>query len=136
MYKGTMNKVILTGNLGADPEIKAIGDTHVVNARLATSRKTRDGEATDWHNIKVWGKQAEAFASLMQKGSKLTVEGEVQYQQWETDAGEKRITPIIFCQRWQGLTGFRDNPKPQDSGGNNDFGGPTPEDFDNDIPFN
>lgn len=132
MYKGTTNILVLTGNLGQDPELVEVGETVVCNASLATTRKTRDGERTDWHRLRIWGKAAENFARMMQKGSKVSISGEIQYDERIKD-DEKRIYPSVFVRDWQGLSGFRDKEpeghEPPSSAQ------PGPEDFDDDIPF-
>ena len=77
----SINKIILVGNLGQDPEIKTLnGGSRVCNASIATSEtlKNKDGskgEETTWHDIEIWDKRADAFHEYMQKGSKVYVEG-------------------------------------------------------------
>jgi len=104
----SVNKAILVGNLGRDPEIKNWDDgTKTVTASLATSRKwkTRTGEPkeqTAWYLVQFSGALAE-IADKLKKGSKIYVEGEIQYQEWEKD-GEKRYSTSIRAFNFQFLS--------------------------------
>lgn len=94
-----VNKVILLGNLGADPELKTFGETSVAKFSLATSEswKSKEGEKkteTQWHNCEVWGKMAEIISHFAKKGSTLYVEGAVKYDSYEKDNEKKFITKI------------------------------------------
>lgn len=98
----SLNKVMLIGNLGADPEIKYIPNgTAVANLRLATSdnRKNRDGEyeeRTEWHRVVLYGRQAEIAKDYLHKGSKVYVEGRIETRSWEDKDGQKRfMTDIV-----------------------------------------
>jgi single-strand DNA-binding protein len=93
-----MNKAILHGNSGKDPEVKQIGETKVAKFSLATQsfRKDTDGnKVTDWHNIVAWGKLADLCEKYVKKGSSLIVEGEIQYRSYtDKDGVTKYITEI------------------------------------------
>ncbi|HEY2513175.1 MAG TPA: single-stranded DNA-binding protein, partial [Polyangiaceae bacterium] len=84
-----LNKVMLLGNLGQDPELKMIaGGQAVLNLRLATTETYMDRnntrqERTDWHTVTVWGKRAEALAKILGKGSQIFVEGRIQTRSYE-----------------------------------------------------
>lgn len=103
-----MNKAILKGNLGADPELRYTqGGQAVLNMRLATTERyvDKDGakqERTDWHTLTLWGKRGEALAQHLKKGSSILVEGRIQTSSYEKD-GEKRykteinVTELEFC---------------------------------------
>lgn len=92
----SVNKAILIGNLGQDPEAKQVNDKTVVNFSLATSEKRGDDMHTTWHRVVVWGKLAEICSQYLKKGSKVYVEGKIQNRQWEEDGGVKRnITEIL-----------------------------------------
>lgn len=107
---GSVNKVILIGNLGADPEVRRLnsGD-QVVNFRLATSDTWRDKntgerkERTEWHNVVVYneniGKVVEQYCK---KGSKVYVEGQLQTRKWQDQSGQDRYTTEIVLQRFRG----------------------------------
>ncbi|WP_182086990.1 single-stranded DNA-binding protein [Aureimonas sp. ME7] len=107
---GSVNKVILVGNLGADPEIRRLnsGDA-VVNLRIATSETWRDKasgerkERTEWHSVVIFNeglvKVAEQF---LKKGSKVYVEGQLQTRSWDDQSGQKRYTTEIVLQRFRG----------------------------------
>lgn len=95
-----MNKVILIGNLGQDPELRHTPSSSVLSLRLATTEryKDRDGEyreATQWHTVEVWGRRGEGLANVLAKGSQLCVEGSIRYDQWEDKQGNKRTTTKI-----------------------------------------
>lgn len=90
-----LNRVMLLGNLGADPELRHTkGGEPILNLRLATAEryKTRDGEwseRTDWHSCVVWGKRGEALSKILRKGSSIFVEGSLRTSSYEKD-GQKR----------------------------------------------
>ncbi len=92
-----VNKVILVGNLGQDPEVKEVsGDRKVASVTLATneSYKDRDGNKVDkveWHRLVLWGTLAELAGKYMKKGSQVYVEGKLQTRSWEDEAGVKRF---------------------------------------------
>ena len=95
-----MNRAFLIGNLGKDPEVKQIeGGTSVGTFSLATSSKYKNKageliEDTQWHNITVWGKLAEIAAKYLKKGTKIAVEGEIRYREYEKDGQKKYFTEI------------------------------------------
>ena len=96
-----MNKVILSGNLGSDPEIRYTqSGTPVANVSLATNEKWKDKsgekqERTEWHKLVLWDKQAELAGEYLKKGSKILVEGRIQSSSWETDGERKYKTEIV-----------------------------------------
>ena len=100
----SVNKVILIGNLGRDPELRYTqGGQGVANFTLATNErwKDKDGqnqERTEWHRIVVWGKQAENCAQYLQKGRSCYIEGRLQTREWEDKEGHKRQTTEIVAQ--------------------------------------
>lgn len=98
----SLNKVILIGNLGADPEIRyTASNTAVTNFRIATTERWNDKqsgerrEQTEWHRIVVWGRQAEHCNEYLSKGRSVYVEGRLQYREWEDKDGNKRWTTEI-----------------------------------------
>ncbi len=144
-----VNKVILVGNLGRDPELRATpSGQQVASFSLATNRKwnDRDGnrqEQTEWHNIVVWGRQAEIASQYLKKGRQIFVEGRLQTSSWEDrQSGEKKYKTEIICDNFQMLGQRGDS----DFGGGYqqpDASGPAPEAAppetappeDDDIPF-
>lgn len=87
----SVNKVILVGNVGSDPEVRTTGNGNTVASfSLATSWKRGDEEKTDWHRVSCFGKTAEIVEQYVSKGDRLYVEGRISYRQWENDEGEKR----------------------------------------------
>ena len=95
-----MNKVILIGNLGNDPEVRTLENgTKVASFSIATSErwKNKQGEKqeeTDWHNCVVWSPKAEVVESYLKKGSKVMIEGKIKTRQYEKDGEKKYITEI------------------------------------------
>ena len=104
-----INKVILVGRLGADPEVRYTQDgTMVTNFRLATdeARKDRSGERitkTEWHRIVTFGKLAEICGNYLSKGRLVYIEGRIQTRSWEDNEGTKRYTTEIVAQNMQML---------------------------------
>jgi single-strand DNA-binding protein len=96
-----MNKVMLIGRLGSDPEVRYIPDgTMVVNFSMATdeSWKNKSGERvqkTEWHKIEAWGKLAETCSEYLKKGALIFIEGKIKTQSWEDKEGVKRYTTKI-----------------------------------------
>lgn len=95
----SVNKVILLGRVGKEPEIRQVGDNKVANFSLATSEKFKDKdgnkvENTEWHSIVFWGKQAELIEKHVHKGDELYIEGSIKTETYEKD-GEKRYATKI-----------------------------------------
>ncbi len=110
MSKGSVNKVILIGNLGADPEVRYTqAGSAVANLRLATSEQWRDRntgesqERTEWHRVVFFGKLAEIVQQYLRKGSKIYVEGRLQTRKWQDQAGQDRYTTEIVADAMQML---------------------------------
>ncbi|MCB9462139.1 MAG: single-stranded DNA-binding protein [Candidatus Eisenbacteria bacterium] len=119
----SINKVILIGNLGTDPEIRhTSGGQAVCNFRIATNESWggRDGqerqERTEWHNIVAWGRLAEICNEYLRKGKQVYLEGRLQTRQWEDKDGVKRYTTEIVAQNMMMLGG-------PGGGGGGDYGG-------------
>jgi single-strand DNA-binding protein len=125
-----LNKVMLLGNLGADPELRmTAGGQAILKLRLATTETYLDKsntrqERTEWHSITVWGKRGEALAKILAKGSNIFVEGALRTSSYEKD-GEKRYRTEIVANNIL-LTGRRGGEAGAARGGD-DFGGPPPE---------
>lgn len=90
----SVNRVILIGRLGKDPELKTRNFT-VCNFPLATSKKVKGEDKTEWHSIVAFGKLAEICAQYLKKGRQCYVEGEIRYEKYQKDGQEKNITKII-----------------------------------------
>ena len=148
-----LNKVILIGNLGRDPELRYTqGGQAVANFTLATTESItkRDGERedrTEWHRIVAWGKLAEICGEYLSKGKQIYLEGRIQTREWEDKEGNKRTTTEINAQTVQFIGGRGGNTGDSAgdaaggdpgsaSGGGPSFGGgsdgPPPPD---DVPF-
>ena len=106
----SVNKVILIGNLGADPEIKHLDNGKIVASfSVATNEKWKDSqgnqkEATEWHTVEAWGRLAEVAEKYLQKGSKVYIEGKIKTDQWENSDGETRYKVKISCVTFQMLS--------------------------------
>ena len=105
---GSVNRVYLLGNLGADPVVRFTPKgTKVANISLATSRRWKDAdsdevkEATDWHRVVLWAKRAELAEEYLKKGSPLHVEGELRNRSWTDKDGHKRYTTEVVAHRIQ-----------------------------------
>jgi single-strand DNA-binding protein len=119
-----LNKVTLIGNLGKDPEIKEAGNSKVCKFSLATSSswKDKDGnrqEKTEWHNIVAWGKTGEQLAKFLKKGSRVYLEGRIEYRKYEKDGETKYITEVIVAD-YTLLDKKDDNGGGGNKGGHND----------------
>ncbi|MBI1910748.1 MAG: single-stranded DNA-binding protein [Deltaproteobacteria bacterium] len=131
-----VNKVILVGNLGADPEIRYTPNgTAVANFRIATSetRANKDGQKetkTEWHRIVTFGKLAEICGEYLSKGKQVYIEGKIQTRSWDDRDGNKKYTTEILANTMQ-MLGGRDG-----SGSSVDTGADEipPSDID-DVPF-
>ncbi|PLX36655.1 MAG: single-stranded DNA-binding protein [Hyphomicrobiales bacterium] len=126
---GSVNKVILIGNLGADPEIKRMQDGRpVVNLRIATSESWRDKntgerrERTEWHRVVIFNEGLCRIAEqYLRKGSKVYLEGQLQTREWEDQTGNKRWTTEIVLQGFNSSLTMLDGRSGGSEGGG--FGG-------------
>ena len=153
-----INKVILIGNLGADPETRAMpSGTTVANLRVATSESWRDKqtgeqqERTEWHRVALFGRLAEIAGEYLRKGSQVYIEGSLRTRKWQDKQGNERYSTEIVGNELQMLGGRgggggaagasggesasrNSSPAPsyaEESAG----GGSRSEEFDDDIPF-
>ena len=159
---GSVNKVILIGNLGRDPEIRSTQDgTRLASLSLATSENWRDKnsgerrERTEWHRVVVFNDHlVNVIEKYLRKGSKIYVEGQLQTRKWTDNQGQEKYSTEVVLQRYRGeltmLDGRQDGGG-GDYGGGGDFGGGSagggsggggsapPQsgggDLDDDIPF-
>lgn len=98
----SVNKVILVGNLGADPEIRYTpGGKAVGEFRMATAYKWSGGEETEWHRVVVWEKLAEIASEYLHKGSQVYVEGRIKTRSWDKDDGTKGYVTEVVAERMQ-----------------------------------
>ena len=112
MAKGTLNKVILIGRLGADPEIRYMpSGGAVANIRLATNEGYKDKqtgqfvEQTEWHRVVAFGKLAEIVGEYVRKGSLIYIEGRIRTNKWQDQSGQDRYTTEIVTNEMQLLGG-------------------------------
>lgn len=152
-----INKVILIGNLGADPETRAMpSGSSVANLRIATTEAWRDKqsgeqqERTEWHRVAMFGRLAEIAGEYLRKGSQVYIEGSLRTRKWQDKQGNERYSTEIVANDMQMLGGRGGSgagssgggsaagsrqPPPDDAGPS---GGPSEgsaTDFDDDIPF-
>jgi single-strand DNA-binding protein len=150
-----VNKVILVGNLGRDPELSYLpSGQSVAKFSLATSRSYKDKsgemkEETEWHNVVAWGKLAEIVSQYLSKGRQAYVEGRIQSRTWEGRDGQKRTSVDIVAENIQMLGGRGEGGSGEGSGrsmtaSRNAGSAPAADDFnqsgpaeitDDDIPF-
>ncbi len=153
-----LNKVMLIGNLGADPEIRyTAGGAAVANVRMATAESWRDKdsgetqERTEWHRVVFFGRLAEIVEQYVKKGSQIYIEGRLQTRKWQDKEGNEKSSTEIVASEMQ-MLGGRGGPGSGGAGGA-ERGGSTvgggssrsdsapsgqaepPMDFDDDIPF-
>ncbi len=136
--RGSVNKVILIGHLGDNPELRYTpsGDP-VANFRIATNRtwKDRDGnqqEKTEWHRIVVWRKLAEICSQYLKKGSHVYIEGRLETRTWEDQTGNKRYTTEILAEQMKMLDSRESAEQLADSP---PLTQDTPDMSEDDVPF-
>ena len=146
-----LNRVLLIGNLGRDPELRYTQSGQpVLSLRLATNEsfQNKDGvrqERTEWHSVTVWGKRGEGLNKVISKGSQMFVEGRLQTRSWEDKQGQKRYATevvatnvILLGSRGGGGGGGFDGPPPpsdDEMHGGGGGGGGAAGGGDDDIPF-
>jgi single-strand DNA-binding protein len=141
----SVNKVILIGNLGRDPEVRfTAGGKALARFSIATSEMWNDAEGTrqertDWHNIVVWGKQAESCGQYLQKGRQVYIEGSIRNRQYDDKDGNKKYITEIHALRVQflgGGGGAGRGAQSRDSQATEPAGAPAePPSEEEDIPF-
>lgn len=137
----SVNKVMLIGNLGKDPEVRytAAGQA-VASFSLATSERFKNKqsgeweEKTEWHRITLWGKQAEVAGEYLAKGKTIFVEGRLQTRKWTDQSGAEKYTTEIVGERMQMLGAKGDGGNRQEAASGSCFDGPAFDDSDS-IPF-
>jgi len=119
-----INKVILVGNLGADPETRyTAGGAAITSIRLATSESWRDKqsgenqERTEWHRVKFFGRLAEIAGEYLRKGSQVYIEGSLRTDKWQDQSGQDRYTTEIIAREMQMLGGRGDDMGSRPAGG-------------------
>ena len=149
-----INKVILIGNLGQDPETRTTpGGTTVTNIRLATTESWTDRtsgekkEQTEWHTVVMWSRLGEIAAEYLRKGSQVYIEGRLQTRKWQDKQGNDRYTTEVVASEMQMLGGRsgggagQETRDTRESGGGRSAAPAAPAgagpsaDFDDDIPF-
>jgi single-strand DNA-binding protein len=139
-----INKVIIVGNLGADPESRAMpSGSAVTNIRVATSESWKDKntgdqqERTEWHNVAFFGRLAEISAEYLRKGSQVYIEGKLRTRKWQDRDGNDRWTTEVIANEMQMLGGRPGSGAPAQAPSAAVADGPPAAsgEFDDDIPF-
>ena len=151
---GSVNKVILIGNLGRDPEVRSTQDgTRVANLSVATSESWRDKstgerrERTEWHRVVIFNERLSEIAEkYLRKGSKVYIEGQIQTRKWQDQSGQDKYTTEVVLNRFRGELTMLDSRR--DSEGAGEYGGAAASqgsdtsapataggDLDDEIPF-
>ncbi|KPQ09682.1 MAG: single-strand DNA-binding protein Ssb [Saliniramus fredricksonii] len=128
---GSVNKVIIVGNLGRDPEVRRTGNGDpVVNLRIATSETWRDKqsgerrERTEWHSVVIFNEPLGRIAEqYLKKGTKVYIEGQLQTRKWQDQSGADRYSTEIVLQRYRGELTILDSRGGGGGGGERDDGG-------------
>jgi single-strand DNA-binding protein len=142
---GSVNKVILVGNLGRDPEIRSTQDgTKIANLSVATSESWKDRnsgerrEKSEWHRVVIFGPLAEIAEKYLRKGSKVYLEGQLQTRKWQDQSGADKYSTEVVLQQYRGELVMLDS-KPQEQERQPDRADQGPlrggGDIDADIPF-
>ena len=144
---GSVNKVILVGNLGRDPEVKSMQDGRsLVNMSVATSENWRDRnsgerkERTEWHRVVIFNdKLAEVAQKFLKKGAKVYLEGQLTTRKWTDQSGQERYTTEVVIPRFGGTLTMLDGRSGGGEGGGGGGGGRAAPrgkaELDDDIPF-
>ena len=147
-----INKVIIVGNVGGDPETRYMpSGSAVTNLTVATNESWKDKqtgekkERTEWHRVAMFNRLAEIAAEYLRKGSQVYIEGKLRTRTWQDKDGQDRYTTEIIADEMQMLGGRggsgdfgggnQGGGRPQNQGGGNAPPQPGPDDFDDDIPF-
>ena len=145
---GSVNKVILVGNLGRDAELRytpsgaAVATLNMATTEMWNDKQGQRQEKTEWHRVVLWGKQAESLQEYLVKGKQIYVEGRLQTRQWDDKDGNKRYTTEIKADRITllgGGGGGRGAGTDRSGGSQVSAGGPDEQPMepitDDDIPF-
>jgi len=163
MAQRGVNKVIIVGNLGQDPEVRySQNSTCFANLSVATSETWKDQqgqqqEKTEWHRVVIVGKLAEIAGEYLRKGSKVYLEGKLETRKWQDQSGNDKYTTEVKVDSFNGVMQMLDSREGGQGGGQGGQGGyqnqqpqrqqnqsqggggnqqqPQPQDFDDDIPF-
>lgn len=118
MATASVNRIVLIGNLGADPEIRTLpsGDS-VANFSVATTDRRSNGaegfvDATEWHRVALYGKQADVAAKYLKRGSQIYVEGKLRSNKWTDREGVERKSWVVLADRMQ-MLGKAEQPRPR-----------------------
>lgn len=151
----SLNKVMIIGNLGKDPELRytqsgsAVANLNIATNEAWTDKNNEKQERTEWHRVVVWGRQAETCEKYLEKGRQVYVEGRLQTREWQDKEGVTKYTTEIVAQNVQflsgggggGFSGGGSSGGGGGGGGNFDQSGPAAEESfdqsfnDDDIPF-
>ena len=137
----TVNKVILVGNLGADPESReSKSGSTIANLRIATSERTKDregnwGDHTEWHRVVCFGRTAENVARFLSKGRQVYIEGKIRSRKWQDRDGNDKYTTEIVADQVKFLSGDKGGEPRQRAAVGDVAGRTSGPAYDDDIPF-
>jgi len=141
----SLNKVMLIGNVGGDPEIRTTpSGIRIAKVSLATNRRQKNGDewtdVPEWHNLEFWDKLADVVEQWVKKGSQLYVEGRIKYDKWTDDQGTDKYWTSISVSEMvmlgsSGQTGTEYRTPPDNQGDTGGSSGKTVTDTDDDLPF-
>jgi single-strand DNA-binding protein len=147
---GSLNKVMLIGNLGRDPEIRSTQDGNkIANLSVATSESWKDKnsgekrERTEWHRVVIFGPLSEVAEKYLRKGSKVYLEGQIQTRKWQDQSGQDKYSTEVVLQQYRGTLVMLDGAPPQGqrqeeattAPGYSPPAPPAHQDLDDEIPF-
>lgn len=140
---GSVNKVILVGNLGRDPESRSFANGgKVVNLRIATSEQWKDKntgerkEKSEWHTVAIFNENLCTVAEkYLRKGSKVYIEGALQTRKWTDNAGVEKYSTEIVLQGFNGTLTLLDKPSGGEQGNSGSWGNDDASDLNDDVPF-
>ena len=114
MAKGTVNKIILLGRLGQNPEVRQTQTgTTVATMSLATNEVLKEDVQTEWHRVVIFGKAAEAIQQYATKGTQLYIEGRIRTNKWQDDSGNNRYSTEVIANNFQFInSGNQDGNRP------------------------
>lgn len=139
---GSLNRVMLIGNLGRDPEIRRTSDGNkIANLNIATSEswKGRDGERkerTEWHRVVIFDERlADVAEKYLNKGSKVFLEGQLQTRKWTAQDGTEKYTTEIVLSKFRGTLTMLDSPRREEGTGDDNYGPGGGAELDDEVPM-
>lgn len=130
-----VNKVILLGRVGKEPETRSLPNNKVTSFSIATSEKYKDKEVTEWHNIEVWDKLSDIVEKYVKKGDNVYIEGKIKTESWEDKDGTKKFRTKIQANSIQLLGGGKQEAESTQSAPSQDAQTFSADTDSEDLPF-